>query len=411
MDPRNSRIVRHVRAWPRRVLLTIAAVVVVLIAARIALPFIVKHQVNQRLAAIPGYAGHVEGIGIGLLRGAYSLEGTAIYKINGAAREPFFLARHIDFSVAWRELFRGKIVSDIKVDDAEINFVAAGTREASQKDIDRRWQDVVKDLFPLEITFLEVTNGAMRYQDLTKVPHVDLFIRKMRVRASGLRNRAGERGKEFPAEISVEGDSLGGGKLKLFVAADPLAAQPLFHLSAKIDNVNLPDLNESLKAYANVDVGRGTFRLAAEMAGKDGGFQGYVKPFFEDLDFKNLEDKNKGVLSRIWENVVAGLAWLVKNKPRDQVGTRIPFEGRFGDPKIGLWATITNLFRHGFIRAFNPTVEGSLHANKVLPSGKSADGKEVAETKDDAKRLPKDADAREGKRAGTPRRQPASERE
>lgn len=218
----------------------------------------------------------------------------------------------------------------------------------------------------------------MRYQDITKQPHVDLFIKNMHLLATGLRNRAGERGRDFPAEISVDGDSLGGGRLKLFIAAEPLAAQPHFHLSAKLDSVNLPDLNESLKAYANVDVGRGTFRMAAEMAGKDGGFQGYVKPFFEDLDFNNLEDKKKGVFNRIWENAVAGLAWLVKNKQRDQVGTRIPFEGRFGDSKVGLWTTITNLFRHGFIRAFNPTVEGSVHADNVLSSGKSADGKDVA---------------------------------
>jgi len=131
--------------------------------------------------------------------------------------------------------------------------------------------------------------------------------------------------------------------------------------------------------------------MAAEMAGKDGGFQGYVKPFFEDLDFNNLDDKNKKVMSRIWENVVQGLAWLVKNKARDQVGTRIPFQGRFGDPQVGLWTTVSNLFRHGFIRAFNPTVEGSVQAKNVLPTGDSADGKKVAEKKEDGARSAEDA--------------------
>jgi hypothetical protein len=275
----------------------------------------------------------------------------------------------------------------------------------SQKDVDRRWQEVVQDIFPLEITHLEVINGTVRYQDLTKAPHVDLFIKGMHARATGLRNRPGERGKDFPAEISVDGETLGRGRLKLVVQANPLAQQPHFELKAQLDGVNLPDLNESLKAYANVDVGRGVFRMAAEMAGKDGGFQGYVKPFFEDLDFNNLADRNKGVLTRIWENVVAGLAWLVKNKPRDQVGTRIPFEGRFGDPKVGLWATITNLFRHGFVRAFSPTVEGSVRADNVLPSGKSADGKDVAETKDDTVRQRKDGGrARDGKPPRAPAR-------
>ncbi len=183
-------------------------------------------------------------------------------------------------------------------------------------------------------------------------------------------------------------------------AADPLAPQPHFHLSAKIDDVNLPELNDSLRAYANVDVGKGTFRMAAEMAGKDGGFQGYVKPFFENVEFNNIEDKKKGVLSRIWENMIQGLAWLVKNKQRDQIATRIPFEGQFGDPKMGLLATITNLFRHGFVRAFNPTVEGSINPENILPSGKSADGKDVAATKSDPVQTGKAPAARESSATG-----------
>lgn len=376
-----SRIVHRVRSWPRRTVIALAIVASVLAAARIAMPSVVKHQVNERLAAIPGYWGQVEDVGIALWRGAYKLDGLQILKIEGAGREPFFAARRIDFSIAWRELFRGKIVSDIFVDQPQLTFVTAGS--ASQKDLDRRWQAVIQDIFPLEITQLEVKDGLVRYRDLTKQPHVDLFVRNAHVLATGLRNRGGERGEEFPAKINLEGDSLGGGRLALHVEADPLADQPHFHLSATIDQVNLPDLNESLRAYANVDVGRGTFRMAAEMAGKDGGFQGYVKPFFEDVDFKNIEDERKGVFSRVWENVVQGLAWLVKNKARDQVGTRIPFQGRFGDAKMGLGTTIVNLFRHGFIRAFNPTIEGSVKAHNVLPTGDSADGKKVGESKDD----------------------------
>jgi hypothetical protein len=376
-------LVHRVRRWPRRVLVTIAVIVVVLVAARIALPYVVKDQINKRLASVPGYSGAVNDVGIGILRGAYSINGINIVKVEGESRVPFFAAEHIDFSLAWRELVRGKIVSEIYADRPELNIVQASTDESSQKDVDSRWKDVIKDLFPIDITFFEIRDGLVRYQDTTKAPHVDVFIKDMHVLATGLRNRPAEGDEGFPAEIQVEGNSLGGGKVSMMLAADPLAPQPHFHLRMKVDGVNLPDLNESLKAVANVDVGRGTFRMAAEMAGKDGGFQGYVKPFFEDLDFNNLEDKNKKVLTRIWENIVGGLAWLVKNKARDQVGTRIPFQGQFGDPQVGLMSTIRNLFRHGFVRAFNPTIEGSVRPENVLPSGASADGKSVADAKAD----------------------------
>ena len=384
MPVRNSQLLQRVRSWPQRVVITITLIAVILLGARIAMPYVVKRMVNDRLQRIPGYTGYVNDIGIHLWRGAYSLHGFGILRLNGKVREPFFLAKDIDFSLAWRELWHRKIVSEIYIEQGQLNFVKGPSAEESQTDLDHRWQDVIKDIFPIDITHLEITDGFLRYVDTTRQPNVNLFVTHMRVTATGLRNRPGERHSgEFPAEITLEGESLGAGKLNLVLDAEPLAAEPHFHVSLKLDNVNLPALNESLKAYAHVDVGRGTFRLVGEMAGRDGGFQGYVKPFFENVDFHNLEDKDKGIGSRIWKHLVAGAAWLVKDKARDQVATRIPFEGKFGDAKVGLFATITNLFRHGFIRAFNPTVEGSVHADNVLPTGKSADGNAVAKNTPD----------------------------
>jgi hypothetical protein len=67
------------------------------------------------------------------------------------------------------------------------------------------------------------------------------------------------------------------------------------------------------------------------------------------------------------------------------LATRIPFEGKFGDAKAGLFATIATLYQHGFLHAFSPTVENSVHADNVLPNGKSADGKDVAKNVSDRK--------------------------
>lgn len=378
-----AKIVRHVRAWPRRITYTLLAVVVLLIAARAAMPHVVRDQINKRLDNIPGYTGGVEDIDIHLWRGAYSLNGVGIYRGTGQVKEPFFLAEAIQFSVAWRELFRGKIVSTIDIERAQLNIVQGPTAETSQNDADRRWQDVINDLFPIDIQRVELERSTLHYVNTAQDPRMDLFVRNMHVLATGLRNRQGEDGEDMPARITVAGDTLGAGKLKLMLAAAPLAELPHFHLSLNVDTVNLPALNDMLRAYANVDVRAGTFRLAAEMAGKDGGFQGYVKPFFEDLDFSDLGDQKRGLGSKLWEGVVAAFAWVVKNKERDQVATRIPFEGRFGDAEVGVFATLRNLFRHGFIRAFNPTVEGSLDPENVSPTGQSKIGPNPSQVKSD----------------------------
>jgi len=374
----------RVHSWPRRVVVTVVVIAVLALAGRVALPFVAKRLLNDRLERIPDYTGHIDDIGIHLWRGAYSLHGVGIFRKNGKVREPFFHAKHIYLSLAWRELWHRKIVSNIQVDEGQLHFVKGPSAEESQTDLDNRWQTLIQDIVPIDITNLVITDGLLRYIDTTRKPTVDLFVTHMRATATGLRNRPGEaKSGEFPATITIEGDSLGAGKLELLLNAEPLADEPHFHLSLKLDKVNLAELNESLKAYAHVEVSRGTFRLVGEMAGRDGGFQGYVKPFFEDLDFKKIEDKEKGIGSRIWERVVAAAAWVVKDKARDQVATRIPFKGKFGDAKVGLFATIANLFRHGFIRAFDPTVENSVQADNVLPSGKSTDGKDVAKNPSD----------------------------
>jgi len=384
MPTPNSHLFWRVHSWPRRVVATVAVVAVLALAGRVALPFVAKRLLNDRLQRIPDYTGHIDDIGIHLWRGACSLHGVGIVRKNGKVREPFFQAKHVYISLAWRELWRRKIVSNIHVDGGQLHFVKGPSAEESQTDLDNRWPNLIHDISPIDITNLVITDGLLRYIDTTRKPTVDLFVTHMQATATGLSDRLGEgQSGEFPAKIAIEGESLGAGKLQLLVTAEPLADEPHFHLSLKLDKVNLPELNESLRAYAHVEVSRGTFSLVGEMAGRDGGFQGYVKPFFGNLDFKNLEDKEKGIGSRIWERVVAAAAWVVKDKARDQVATRIPFKGKFGDAKVGLFATIATLFRHGFIHAFNPTVENSVHADNVLPSGKSADGKDVAKNASD----------------------------
>ena len=57
MKEASAKIVRRVRSWPRRTVVVVATIALVLVAARIALPHVVKRQVNARLQAIPGYWG------------------------------------------------------------------------------------------------------------------------------------------------------------------------------------------------------------------------------------------------------------------------------------------------------------------------------------------------------------------
>ena len=373
--------------WFRRSWHFILIVVLVLVAVRVALPYVLERLINDRLEKIPEYAGRVEDIDLHVWRGAYQLDGIEIVKTTGGTREPFFKAGQIDFSLAWRDLFRGRFVGDFALEDGQLIIVNGPTEESSQKEADRRWQDVIEDLFPIEITRLEIKDSLVRFIDNEADPKVDIALNGLQVVAKGLRNRPSEKRGPLPADVELRAKTIGNGDLRIFGGLDLLAERPRFSLNLELINVDLPELNDFLLAYGNVDVSRGDFQLFLEVAAADGKYEGYVKPFFDDLEFENVADKSKPVTQRLWENVVAALSGLLKNKERDQVATRIPFSGEFGETDVGILATIGNLIRHGFGRALSERLEGEIFAPSEEGLLKPDDEGDVARRgKDEARR-------------------------
>jgi hypothetical protein len=62
---------------------------------------------------------------------------------------------------------------------------------------------------------------------------------------------------------------------------------------------------------------------------------------------------------------VATLNSIVKNHPRDQLGTRVPFRGNFAGTQVGTFSALLNAMRHGFIQAFSESIDGTLRPSDV----------------------------------------------
>jgi len=343
----------------RRWLLIVGLVLVLaLLGARLALPGWLKSAVNRRLEAIPAYTGQVDKVTVSLWRGAYAMEGVRIQKREADTTHPFVSVEHLDFSLAWKELLHGQVVSEIVARRARLNFVQAGNARESQLDFDRRWQDVINDLFPIEITHFEVTDGELHFVAPAREPPVDIFLRNLHVRARGLRNRPDLNRDAYPATVLVEGVAPGNGNLSLTSELEPLAERPRFHLRLKVDKLSLPAVNQFLQAYANIDVSAGEFTGYVEMVAHDGKYEGYLKPFFENLVFKSPQDKEKNLFARLWEKVVALAAKLLKNNETDQVAMRVPFSGEFGATSVGFWESVRTLLRNAFVEALKEGLDG-----------------------------------------------------
>jgi hypothetical protein len=368
-------VVARVSHWPRRTLITLGIIIGVLAVARLAAPFLVKRAINQRLAKIPDYSGHVDSVALHVWRGAYRMEGFRIVKSSGKVSEPFFAAERIDFSIAWSELIHGRLVSSISIRNAELNFERGATEENSQLTADSRWQDVINDLFPIDITFLDIRGGTLRFVDTTETPRVDIAVKDLSVTATGLRNRPEdtETIDPLPAKVDISGITIGEGRFRLYAKIEPLADKPHFELATELNKVALPALNPFLQAYADVEVSKGQFDVVAQMAMKDGHYEGYVKPFLSDLRFDDVPGQKESLGHHLWKGLVSGVANLVKNKDSKQVATRLPFSGDANKFDIHTWKTIENTMHHGFIKALPLGFEGTTHPDGTTPDSVPAE--------------------------------------
>lgn len=348
-----------------------------LLVTFLALPVILKSAINGRLEKIPDYTGWVDQVSVSLWRGAYTLHGPVVLKRNGKVQEPFFRADEIDFSIAWRELFRGKFVSDIVLQKPQLTFVAAKSAEAGQVEVDRRWQDAINDIFPIDITYLKIADGQVRYINQGLNPKVDVRIAHLDALATGLRNRSVAGEEEFPAKINARGETIGGGHLTLLTQAEPLAEQPHFLLKLELEGVSLPALNDFLKAYAGVDVSAGTFNGYVEVVARNGKFNGYFKPFFAKVDFSTPPGETRPLGQKIWETLVRGFAWIFKNHARDEVATKIPFSGEISNLQVGGWAAFKNMFRHAFIEPLLKKLDSRAEAGGL--EGKAREDKQAGD--------------------------------
>jgi len=355
-DKHNGRF-RPWKRFSRNTLIVLGIAVVLLLAVRLALPAVLRSAINSRLQKIPDYRGSVDEVGVSLYRGAYTLHGLVIRKRSGEITEPFFSVRKIDFSVAWRELFHGQLVSDIEMEQPKLTLVAASTDDGTQLAMDHRWQDAMNDIFPIDITWLKITDGQVRYVNRTTQPKVDVRIGHLRAMATDLRNRATPASGEFPSTIVLEGETIGGGRLKIAAQLEPLAIDPHFLVKLELEKVSLPALNEFLLAYGGVDASKGEFNLYVEAVAREGRYKGYFKPFFDQVDFSNAPEKHTNLKKEVWEWFVSSFAWIFKNHTRDEVATKIPFSGEVKGLDLHKWETFKNLVRHAFIEPFQQKLD------------------------------------------------------
>jgi hypothetical protein len=151
-------------------------------------------------------------------------------------------------------------------------------------------------------------------------------------------------------------------KFEYRMTLDPCSYRPTFHMATRLLGLDVTKINDLAVTYGKLDFERGWFDLVLEVDAKEGQLTGYAKPLFRDLEVFSVSEDIKGdnVLRFFWQALVGAATSLFKNQPRDQFGTLIPFNGDLsGATTADILATVGNILRNAFIRAYLPRLEGA----------------------------------------------------
>jgi len=375
-------------------LLVIAIIVVVGLAIRAALPTFIRDYVNDKLQALEGYDGHIDDVDLSLIRGAYAVDNIKIVKNGSGQQVPFFSSDRVNFSVEWRGLLHGSLVSEVEFFNPNLNFVRTAKKQRSQTGEGVNWAAGLQELFPFRFNTVRVHNGTVTFTAPGISTKDAIKATQLEAEVSNLTNVV-DSGKETFAGFRANARVLDGGSAKLSGSADPLDDQPTFDLNLQLRNVKLRQVNPWLRQYIKADAEAGDFELYLELAAAEGKFKGYAKPVLKNVNIYSSEEQEESFLKRIWEGLVDFTANVLENPEKDQVAARIPFTGTIENPKTGLLETIVSVLHNAFVGAFARSLEGSISVRSVRKNLKGI-GEPATDTKGQKKS--KDTKAGEKKR-------------
>ena len=359
----------------KRVLLPLI-LIVLLVALRVALPYIVKNYVNRVLAEIPGYYGQVEDIDLSLITGAYTIHRLYLNKVDARSQIPFLDFEKTNISLEWRALLKGRVVSEIEMTRPTLIYVFEDQQKPGGQDPDMDdWTMALTDLVPIDIDKLEIHGGKMAFVQLSADPNIDLHLDQIELYATNLRNVLRQEAR-LPSNLYVTAVGVGGGQMELQGQMDLIKRIPDLDLALSLEHTDARALNDFTQHYTGLDFDKGIFNLYSELVIADGYLMGSLKPILKDVKFIGKEDS---FLETLWEGFVGFFKFILKNHKENTLATKIPLEGNLNEVKGNTWTAVTNIFNNAWIEAFMGMVDQPIDVQQVLETAQKKNNKDGKE--------------------------------
>jgi len=351
----------------------LAVIVIAFIAVALVLPGLAKKKVNESLAHLEGYKGHVDSIGFALIVGRFTMKKLSVWDTT---KGDFRLdVPKLTTKISWKALIHRELEISVEADGPVITMVAPKPEKAAKKtakkakkvqaNVEQKTGRTIgqelEALTPFRVDRFSVVDGAIVIKEGAtdekeqkkapkgeQAPGQPTRLEDINIVVRDLTNTSKREAATAKAQAK-----LADGTIKLAMRLQPLAKEPTFDLRTDVKDVDLAKLDPLLRWQWNVDVKKGVFQMVSEVKAADGGFEGYVKPFIQDLKVS----KSGGPLKKAKETVVDVAAKILENKKTKAIATKVPLEGRFDDPKTDIWTAAGTVLENAFIKALSPSFE------------------------------------------------------
>lgn len=328
-----------------------------LIALYIALPWLLRDYLNDRLAHMGDYRGQISDIDLALWRGAYRINGLSIVKVNGKVPVPLLEAPAIDLAISWRALWETRtVVAEVAFERPQLTFVDGGNAANSQTGEGVDWRTQLRGLLPIHINEIRVIDGTLAFRNFTAKPPVDLRVSEINGHLLNLSN-VSVADNSRPASLKATAKVFEQAPVQASANFDPLGQLDDFDLRLRITDIQLKQLNSFTRAYADFDFAAGQGDFVMELDARQGKIKGYAKPLLRNMEVfdwqQDVAAKDKNLLTGAWEALVGGGSWLLKNQRKDQFATRINIDGDLNAYDVSRWQAFKAILRNAFVRAFD----------------------------------------------------------
>lgn len=348
----------------RTPLVILGGLALFLLALHLALPSLVRDYLNDKLATMGDYRGHVERVELRWWRGAYRLEGLKIVKQSGKVPVPFLDAPGIDIAVSWNALWHDQaIVARVIFEQPELNFVDGKSKEDSQSGEGVNWRQQLEQLLPITLNEVRFKDGRLAFRNFTSDPPVNIQATQVNASVYNLTNvEGGEQGRV--ARLEATGRVFGQAPLETTARFNPFDQWRDFEWRLRVTDVELRRLNDFSSAYGRFDFNAGSGDLVLEVEAENARLSGYIKPLLKNVDVfdwqQDIEREDKGFLRGLWEALVGGGQEALENQRVNQFATRIELSGSLEQKEVSPLQAFVAILRNAFVQAFTPRFERAL---------------------------------------------------